>query len=348
MTDLLTKTLILRLSSIGDIILASPLIRLLRKKFPSARIDFVVRKEFADLVRYNPNITNVYEIDTTGNSTALKNLADLLKNINYDNIIDIHNNFRTRRLRSLLNTKKSVVVNKRTWPRLMLTLFKKNIYSSVVSVADRYVETVYYLGIQNDNEGVEVFIPQEIINKATILWQAAFIRQPAHVIALCPAAKHFTKMWPPEQFAELGKQCVNDGSSVVLFGGANDEKYCERIRDLMISSGVPEEMVVNFAGKSSLLESAALMDRCEIVVANDSGLMHIAAARKRPVVGIFGPTVGEFGFFPVGTNTEILQVQGLSCRPCSHLGGQKCPKGHFRCMKEILPDRVFQSIRKLR
>jgi heptosyltransferase-2 len=154
-------------------------------------------------------------------------------------------------------------------------------------------------------------------------------------------------MWPAEKYAELGCRIVRGGGIVVLFGSQNDQERSKLITEKMQAQGVPLSHIVDCTGRFTLLETAGFMDFCSAVVANDSGLMHLASARKRPVIGIFGPTVKEFGFFPIGGASIVIEKAGLECRPCSHLGGPRCPKGHFRCMNNIDVDTVYQSVQKL-
>jgi lipopolysaccharide heptosyltransferase II len=346
MHSLLNKTLIVRLSSIGDIILASPLIRVLRKRFPDSRIDFVVKSEFAELVRYNPHLTTVIEFSSSQGFAGLVSLKRRLREVGYDSIIDIHNNFRSIYLRSFLGADVSAVIKKRQWQRLMLVRFKWNFYDGVLSVADRYIEPLSSFGIDNDGEGVEIFIPTSVLTHIKERWKTYGISTDRRVVALAHSAKHWTKMWPAEKFADLGFRIIRDGGAVVLMGGQNDRERSRGIMTKMLGQGISTSHVVDCTGDFDLLETAALMDHCSAVVANDSGLMHLASARKRPVVAIFGPTVKEFGFFPVGGSTAVVERSGLECRPCSHLGGPQCPKGHFRCMNDIEVSEVYQSVFK--
>jgi ADP-heptose:LPS heptosyltransferase len=151
-------------------------------------------------------------------------------------------------------------------------------------------------------------------------------------------------MWPEERFAEtVTILAVQHGAGVLLFGAGDQEHaQCADIAE-MIRRSAPHIPVVNLAGTTSLTETAAVMDRCSIVLGNDSGLMHIAAARKRKVVVIFGPTVRELGFFPFGTQSKVIENTLLDCRPCTHIGLPFCPKGHFKCMNEIPTQRVVDA-----
>jgi heptosyltransferase-2 len=343
----ITKTLVIRLSSIGDIVLASPLIRVFRKQFPSAQIDFLVRKEYAELVRNNKNLNHIYEFDTKTGFSGLRKLKNQLRSEQYDLVIDIHNSLRSRYLRWLLGAGNVVVVHKRIFVRAMLILFKKNFYHGVISVADRYIISVQKYGIKNDGKGLELFIPEEVRTHAQAQIKKAGCQDAATVIGFCPSARHATKCWPQERFEELGRKLATDvNAKILLFGGPEDKEKCLSIAQ-SINSFTREGNAVNLSGELSLLETAVAMETCNVIVTNDSGLMHIACAMKKKVVAIFGSTVREFGFFPVGTKNVIVERAGLYCRPCSHIGRSTCPEGHFRCMNEIQVEDVMRSLQAI-
>jgi lipopolysaccharide heptosyltransferase II len=339
------KTLVIRFSSIGDVVLASPLIRVLHKRFPSSQIDFVVRKEYSELIRYNPNLNLAIEFDAQGGFQELRRLKERIRREKYDLIIDIHNSLRSRYIRSFSGAKEIVVINKRIFARTMLVRLKKNYYHDIVSVADRYLEPVRIYGIENDAQGLEIFIPDETMYKVSRKMSSLRLRTFEIVVGFCPSAKHATKRWPEERFIEAGLQLVREQKAkIILFGGKNDTVLCTTIAN-GINRKSERECAIEFSDQFSLIETAAAMQFCDVIVTNDSGLMHIAAAMKKKVVAIFGSTVREFGFFPVGTENIIIERKGLYCRPCSHIGRSNCPERHFRCMNEIQVDDVVDSIK---
>jgi heptosyltransferase-2 len=341
------KILVIRFSSIGDIILASPLLRVLHKKFPASRIDFLVRKEYSELVQHNPNLNHVYEFDTASGFNELRRLKTTVQKEQYDLIVDIHNSLRSRFLRLFNEAKGTVIINKRVWERTMLVKFKKNYYRDIISVADRYIEQLKEHGIKNDGEGLELYIPDEIRNRVSSRMAALELDLFGKIIGFCPSAKHATKCWPKERYVELGIKLAEEyNAKILLFGGPSDIERSKYITN-SINASVHQANAADFSSELSLLETAAAMQFCDLVVTNDSGLMHIAAAMKRKVVAIFGSTVQEFGFFPVGTKNIVLEQKGLYCRPCSHIGRSSCPEGHFRCMNEIQVTNVLNSIREI-
>jgi lipopolysaccharide heptosyltransferase II len=339
------KILIIRFSSIGDIVLASPLIRVLRKRFPYSQIDFIVRKDYAELIRFNPNLNYIYEFNAHGGFRELRQLTNTVRQSNYDLVIDIHNSLRSRYIRSFSGVKKVVVINKRIFERTMLVRLKKNYYTDIVSVMDRYIEPIGIYGIENDAQGLNIFVPDEVVSRVTGKMASLRLNTFREVVGFCPSAKHLTKCWPQERFIETGIRLTRDlKAKIIIFGGKSDTTLCAAIAQA-INDKIEGGYATEYSNQFTLLETAAAMQFCNTIVTNDSGLMHIAAAMKKKIVAIFGSTVREFGFSPVGTINIVVERKGLYCRPCSHIGRSNCPEGHFRCMNEIQIDDVIEAIK---
>ncbi|MFQ5798973.1 MAG: glycosyltransferase family 9 protein [Bacteroidota bacterium] len=359
------KILILRLSSIGDIVLSTPLIRNLRKTFPELQVDFVVKPQYAELVRFNPYLSGIIEVDPTAGLRGLTEVRRRIRSERYDLVMDLHGNFRSVYLRSFCGANQVLKVDKRKFDRWKLVRFKRKFSTGVLSLADRYLEPLAEFGVRNDGEGLELFVPESVMRDVWIKMNEHGFADSKLVIAFCPAAKHATKMWPKERYVELGRLLVDrQGARIVVFGGKEHEAYCSEIAASIQASVRTSPVVLqtrpnrggeraagrqtaSLAGRCSVLETAAAMDYCSAVVTNDTGLMHIAAARKRPVVAIFGSTVEEFGFFPYGTKSVVVERKGLYCRPCTHIGLPKCPEAHFRCMQEISASDVSRALETL-
>lgn len=342
----LEKILIIRFSSLGDIILTSPLIRALRKTFPEAQIDFLVKSEYANIVKFNPNISSVIELKSDDRS-ELKWLKQKIRRIRYDLIVDVHNSLRSRFIRCFSKARYKVVVNKRVFRRFLFVKFKINLYRDYLPIAERYLETVEKFGVKKDDYGLEIYLPEDTKNYVSTISNQIVSTKRNVIIGLVPTARHFTKRWLYERFAELGVEIVRKyQSTILIFGSKEEHDYCEDITQ-MINARSETNSAVNYAGKLTVLEIAAMFDVCNLIITNDSGLMHLAAARKRKIVAIFGSTVKEFGFFPYGTSSIVVENKNLSCRPCSHIGLAKCPKEHFRCMKEIQVKEVLNAVQSL-
>ncbi|MFA6979647.1 MAG: glycosyltransferase family 9 protein [Ignavibacteriaceae bacterium] len=318
--------MIVRLSSLGDILLTTPLIRSLKKQNPTLQIDFLVRSEYSDLLAVNPYVSSLHLFSRTDQEN--KKLKIKLMEMKYDCIVDLQNNLRSK---LFLNNLSGEVLsfNKKRFEKVLLVHTKINLLKEAPAIPVRYAETIP--DFQLDGEGLDLFIPENI---------SARITQDKNVIGLCPGARHFTKRWQKENFIQLGNMLIEKGFSVALFGGKSDRELCEEITKEIPGS-------INLSTEDDILQLAKDMQQCKAIVCNDSGLMHTACAVKTPVVAIFGSTVGEFGFTPYGCKNIILENNSLTCRPCSHIGKKKCPQKHFRCMIELTPAQAFESINKV-
>jgi lipopolysaccharide heptosyltransferase II len=348
MPGTLHKTLIIRFSSVGDIVLSSLLVRVLRKSFPHAQIDYLVRSRYAELLRNNPHLSNIVEFPEGGTFRDLHRLRGRIRTERYDLVIDIHDSLRSRFLCFGLRT--VVRINKRKLARFALIRFKRDLYDrfgGAPGVAQRYVETVERFGVADDGEGTELHLPPGAPEKAAAVIREAGVTETGLVVGISPSARHNTKIWPRERYAEMALALIRtQRARILLFGSAEDAACCREIRDLVLTAN-PRAITVDLAGRLSLTETAAAMDACAVVVANDSGLMHIAAARKKRIVAIFGPTVRQFGFFPPPETSIVVERPGLPCRPCTHIGLASCPEGHFKCMNEIAAATVVAAVERL-
>ncbi len=318
----INRILIIRLSSLGDVLLTTPVIRAIKKEFPGASIDFLVREEYVDAVKFNPNINVVYALSRSEKS---KFLIKVLNGNRYNFIVDLQNNIRSRLIVSSLN-RTTYSYKKPTWDKYLLVRFKINRYKEIKSITERYCESIP--GLKLDKLGLELHTPQNI---------SSDLPSEKNYLGLCPGSKHFTKRWPSEYFIELGNELISKGYEILIFGGKDDKEICELITSQINGS-------INLSNDNDLIKTANEIKNCKLVICNDSGLMHVAAAAGVPVITIFGSSVREFGFSPYGVPNLILENKSLSCRPCSHIGRSNCPKKHFKCMKEITPQLVSENV----
>lgn len=321
----ISKVLIVRLSSLGDILLTTPLIRALKTENPDIKIDFLLRSEYKDLLIKNPHINELHLF--TRNDFENLALVKSLRSRNYDLIIDLQNNFRSRGIISKLTGEK-VRLDKKSFQKILLVKAKINLLKNAPAIPIRYANVIDGLGL--DNAGLDLFTDKDPSDK---------IRTLENLIGICPGARHFTKRWPAEYYIQLSRFLIQNNFNVVLFGGKIDKEICEQI-----SKEIPE--VINLQNNDDILQTAADMKLCNAVVCNDSGLMHAASAVGTKVLTIFGSSVKEFGFVPYNCKSLILENNSLSCRPCSHIGRESCPEKHFYCMKDIKPDFVFNELLK--
>jgi ADP-heptose:LPS heptosyltransferase len=328
------KYLIIRFSSIGDIVLTTPVVRCLKKQMPGAEVHYLTKNSFRSIIQSNPYIDQSHYLEDD-----LGKVIEKLKLEDFDYIIDLHHNLRTLKVKRALK-KESYSFNKLNIEKWLYTALKWNRLPHA-HIVDRYMDTVKSFGIKNDGAGLDYFIPEESRVKESDIPASHH----AGYIAVVIGAAVNTKKYPVHKVKEL---CVSLDHPVILLGGPEDARDGKEIA----SSDTVK--IYNACGKFSLGESADLVRRAKLVVSNDTGLMHIAAAFRRPVISLWGNTVPEFGMYPYyGENYllampaspyDIMEIKNLSCRPCSKIGYKKCPKGHFKCMELIEPAEVIEKI----
>jgi ADP-heptose:LPS heptosyltransferase len=309
------KFLILRFSSIGDIVLTTPVIRCLKQQVKDAEVHFALKKNFAEALEHNPYIDRKYFLEDD-----LAALVSQLKKEKYDYVIDLHHNQRTFLIKKQLGVK-SFSFNKLNFEKWLLVNFKMSRLPNV-SIVDRYMKTVESLGVKNDGEGLDYFISAEDEKIISALPESHSSGYVAFVIG----ANHYTKQLPAEKIISI---CQKISSPIILLGGKEDSKngsiICESAANCF-----------NAAGKFSLNQSTAVIKHAKKIITHDTGLMHIAAAFKKEIISVWGNTVPEFGMEPYYGDAQISnlksQISNLSCRPCTKIGFEKCPKGHFNCM----------------
>lgn len=314
------KILIIRFSSIGDIVLTSPVVRCLKKQLPDVELHYLTKAGFAPIVNANPYVSQVKVLDKDW-----KRMMQDLQTEQYDLIVDLHHNIRTWRIKRGLTKVRSVAFDKLNYQKWLMVRFKINKLPNI-HIVDRYLETVQYLGVRNDDEGLDFFIKD--MDKMSLPDML-----PAHFqngyIGLVVGASYETKQLPISKLIEL---CQTIQNPIVLLGGKEDAGNGSILETL------DPERIYNACGQFSLMESAFLASKAEKIVSHDTGLMHMAAAFQKPIVSVWGNTIPEFGMYPYygkrkNQNTSF-EVNGLSCRPCSKIGYHKCPKKHFKCMNE--------------
>jgi ADP-heptose:LPS heptosyltransferase len=323
------KFLILRFSSIGDIVLTTPVIRCLKKQVEGSEIHYATKRQYAPLLESNPYIDAIHCLDDN-----LTELICELEKEQFDYIIDLHHNLRTLRIKSKLQIV-DFSFRKLNWEKWLKVNFKIDKLPRI-HIVDRYMETLSLFEVENDNQGLDYFIPEKD-SQAVQGLPAAFRNG---YIALVIGARHFTKQLPVSKLIAL---CSLIREPLVLLGGEEDYANGEAL------VGQAKGMMYNACGRFSINQSASLVQQARVVITPDTGLMHIAAAFKKKILSVWGNTIPEFGMFPYlpDADSHTIQVEGLSCRPCSKIGHTSCPKKHFRCMKDIDEKQLAELAKKL-
>ncbi|MCZ2393709.1 MAG: glycosyltransferase family 9 protein [Chitinophagales bacterium] len=323
------KILFIRLSSIGDIVLSSLAIRCFKKHYPETQVDFLTKPEYVHLVQYHLGITQVLCLNDSLFNTA----KEIIEN-DYDYVVDLHDNLRTNFLKQLLPESISFLkYRKKSIKRILSVWFKKNLYGDSF-VSEQYLHALKPLGVKNDHQGLFFIIPKDdwiYSSQLPLTHRLGYI-----VISL--GAKHFTKRMPIEKWNEL---IAKLSFPIILIGGQEDfliGEQLERMDDLKC---------INKCGQYTLGQSASVIAQSKFVITHDTGMMHIAAALQKKTISIWGGTVPYLGFQPYvidKAKSFIIENNQLNCRPCSKHGRSDCPKGHFKCMREINTDAIVEIV----
>lgn len=312
------KILIVRFSSIGDIILTSPVIRCLKMQIPEVCIHYVTKAAFKETLSSNPYLNKLHSFQND-----VREIYKELKEEKFDLIIDLHKNIRSARLKTYLRTK-SFSFDKINVQKFLAVRFKMRSALPDKHIVQRYMETIAALGVIDDNKGLDYFVSiNDFVDVKTLYLKNAVTNYSVIVLG----GSYFTKQIPLNKLKEF---CSLINTPIILLGGSMEKGISEELKKYF-------PHIINLCGALTLNQSASVIKQCNLVITSDTGLMHMAAAFNKRTISVWGNTVPEFGMSPYKPHpdNQILEVEGLSCRPCSKLGYNKCPKGHFKCMNDI-------------
>ncbi|MBR4919211.1 MAG: glycosyltransferase family 9 protein [Bacteroidales bacterium] len=325
------KILVIRLSSIGDIVLTTPVVRAMKNQIQNVELHFLTKTSHEQVVSANPYIDKVHLYDTSNP----KAIVEVLKNENFDCVVDLHNNHRSRQLTRRLK-RPYLRYNKVTFKRDICVWLKLNFlpYNHVV---DRYFEAVFPLNVHNDHKGLDFFIPEGADfdeEDLPMVFEDGFV-------AMVLGGAHATKRIPLSKVVEIGSILHKP---IMLLGGKDVYETGEEIVSAL------GDRAYNGCGKYNLYQSCSILKQADCVITGDTGLMHVAAAFQKPIAVLWGSTIPEFGMYPyMPGNRELFrnfEVCPLHCRPCSKLGRKSCPRRNFKCMLNIPATEVADWVNK--
>lgn len=322
------KILVIRFSSIGDVVLTTPVLRGLKEQVENVEIHYLTKQSFASILENNPRVDKVYAMNKHINEL----IADL-KNEKYDLILDLHNNLRTKAVKSKLK-RPSQSFSKLNWKKWLLVKFKVDKLPDV-HIVDRYFEVTKTLGVKNDKKPCEYYINE----KDEVDVHSKFELNSNDFVGLAIGAQFATKRMPKSLLLEIIEK-ISD--PIILIGGPTD---VELANDLIKESS--KKNLFNACGKFNLNQSASIVKQSSRLITNDTGLMHIASCFDVQITSVWGNTVPSLGMYPYYPQQKekfsIHEVKDLKCRPCSKIGYQECPKGHFNCMKMQDVDQIING-----
>lgn len=327
------KLLIIRFSSIGDIVLTTPVIRCLKQQVITAQVHYLTKKSFAPIFAANPFVDKMHYLSDDN----FNEVVSQLQQEDFDYVIDLHHNLRTLKVKRALG-KQSFSFNKLNIEKWLLTALKIHKLPSE-HIVDRYLQTLQSFGVKNDGNGLDYFIPEkDEVSSADIP-----ATHHAGYIGLVIGGALQTKKFPLEKLKRL---CTAIQHPIMLLGGKEDMADGEEL------AALDKFKIYNACGKFNINESASLVRQAKFIITNDTGLMHVAAAFNKPVISLWGNTVPEFGMtaYYVNKSGSIkdtrFEIKNLSCRPCSKIGYDKCPKGHFNCMQKIDDAVLLETVKQ--
>ncbi|MGF6907555.1 glycosyltransferase family 9 protein [Fusobacterium sp. PH5-44] len=322
------KILIIRLSSIGDVILTTPIIKAFKEKYPDSQIDFLVLSQFKDAISGNPLINNIYLFDKEKNDgyKKIKEFSKELKKESYDYIFDLHNKFRSKIIRKNIGVKTYIYKKRKMWKSLLVKmhLIKYKVDNTIIK---NYYGAFNDFDLDYKGEKLDFFFENFDLKK---------VESYKGYGVISPGASKNTKKWPAEYYGELAKKLfIKYGKPIVIIGGKEDIESAKIIKE------IAKEGVIDLTGQLSLKESGALLSQSKFLVCNDSAPFHISRSYSIINFVIFGPTSPEMFDFNESDNLIFAQEK---CSPCSLHGDKSCPKGHFKCMMNIKPETIFEKI----
>jgi lipopolysaccharide heptosyltransferase II len=329
------KILVIRFSAIGDVVLTTPLLRMLKSRYPESEIDFLVKSRYAELIESHPSISRVWEFDPHAKPGGL--IRDL-RNQRYDAVADLQSNFRSGWFVSRIPAGRKVRFFPERLKRFLLVRFHLDRYTPDESVPLRYLRALEPWGVKDDGKGAELCPSPEA--ESSLNKKLKGMVSSAPILLLAPGAGRATKRWLPDRFGEVGRHFSERNHQVILIGGDQDRAVCHEVGHCI------PDLKADLSGSLSLQESIALIQKARMLVTNDTGVMHIATAVQTPVVALFGPTTRQLGFYPFRAPSAVIE-KALDCRPCSYHGSARCPKGHFHCMRRIQSDEVIAAAEQL-
>lgn len=326
------KILIVQTAFIGDVIIITPLIRAVKEIYPTALLDVMVIPQTATVLENNPNINEIIRFDKRKSKIVsfIKTLLQLKQN-RYDIAITPHSSVTTALLLKYANIKMRIGYDR--WSAAKYLTHKVQ-HPDGIHKTQKNLSLLSLLTDKTFSNQTELFPSDAMLKKADdLLFGIKENRK--NLIAIAPGSVWFTKKWPTEYYKLLAYKLAEKDFGIVLIGSYDEREICNEV--------LPTNNGLNLAGQLSLLESAAVISKCDLMICNDSGALHIANAMETDLFAFFGPTVQSIGYYPFRENDFVFERE-MECRPCGSHGGNSCPLKHHECMKMIYPEAVLKKV----
>ncbi len=331
------RILIIQTAFIGDVILTTPLIEAIGKKFHQSSIDFVTTPKSEDLLKNNPHIKNVIIFDKNDRDRGISGLLKFSKRIagkKYDICITPHRSFRSAFLTYQTAANLRIGFDRTAWKRAFTHLVT---YRDDFHEIERNLSLLSAIGIKSHISPPVIYSSETDNRVVDSILKDFDVQKNDTLIAIAPGSIWPTKRWPEEYYTSFCRLMEKKGRQILLIGGKEDQDLCQRIVSHCHQSR-------SIAGRLTLQQTYRLLKRCVGLLTNDSAPLHLGMAAKIPVFAIFGPTVADFGFAPFGPQSYVIENKDLACRPCAIHGGNKCPLKTFECMESLKPEEVAAKV----
>jgi heptosyltransferase II len=333
------KILVIQTAFLGDVILTTPTVKAIKQVFHYSQVDVLTIPQAAIVFKYNPYVNLTLIFDKKKVLKKIFNFWKIVKQLRktkYDLAFSIQSSMTSSLVMFLGN-----IPNRIGFARQKQKLLTEPvIHNRRLHIRKRYLYLLKpFVKKYNDSSfdtQTEIFWSDSEKQRAQKIYSSIFEKD-FSILGFAPGSVWQTKRWPTEYFIALLEMLSKEKIKILFFGGIEEQLLCQEIINKSLSNAV------NLAGSLSVLESAALIKKIDLMISNDSAPLHIANAVQTDVVAIFGPTVKRFGCYPFRENDTLLEVD-LYCRPCSKHGGLRCPEKHFRCMRDINPEMLYETI----
>ena len=336
------KILINQTAFLGDLILSLPLLQVIKEKIANTSVDYLCITKTKEILQNNPHINKIIEYDKHGRDKGLTGFKKIIKEIRgnkYDVVISVQRFLRSTLIAKLSGAQKSISYDISSFS----FLYTDRVEYQQKHEISRVLDLLRPLGLEDlPLIKPEIYPSENDKEEVAKIFKGLGISEKRELICIAPGSVWFTKRFPRDKFVRLINMMDNDKYKVALIGGSDDKKLCEYI----ISKSTNNE-VYNFAGKLSILQSAELIKNSALIITNDSAPLHLATAVGTRVLALFGSTISEFGFSPIGENDKIFETAGLKCRPCSNHGKKECPIHTFDCMNRISEEVIYDEVKSI-
>jgi len=322
------KVLFIRFSSLGDVLLTTPIVRTFRSHFADAEIQFLTKTPFAPLLENNPHIDSLIRFDNEKES--MLQLITRLQKEHYIHIIDLHDKLRSALIKRFVKGKAITYNKKHAYRKKLL---KNPELEPISSTIDLYASVFEPFGISLDEKRLDLYLPE---NEKEIA--QSLLPPNKKIVTISPGASWFTKQYPVEYYRAIVKYLLNkENVEIILIGTEKEKSLTDEI------ASTSQTGIWDLGGKTSLMESAVIIKNSDLFISGDCGPMHMAAALGVPQIALFGPTHPKLGFAPLNPRAKILTLD-LECSPCTLHGNDSCPQRHFKCMMDLLPEMIINKI----